>query len=179
MSRIGNRKLNIPEGVNVEIVENTVKVKGPKGELELNIVSPITVEVKDGQVSTLRPNEEKHTKQLHGTMNSLIENMIIGVSEGYEKSLEAVGVGYRFNVAGNKVGITAGFSHPVEIAIPEGLSVKQDGNTEISISGINKKSVSDFAAKIRGVRPPEPYKGKGIRYKGEYVRRKVGKKAAK
>ena len=179
MSRIGNRKLNIPEGVSVEVVENTVKVKGPKGELELNIVNPITVEVKDGIVSTLRPNDEKHTKQLHGTMNSLIENMLIGVSEGYEKGLEAVGVGYRFNVAGNKVGITAGFSHPVELVIPEGLSVKQDGNTEISISGINKKSVADFAAKIRGIRPPEPYKGKGIRYKGEYVRRKVGKKAAK
>ncbi len=179
MSRIGNRKLSIPEGVNVELVENTIKVKGPKGELELQIVNPITVEIKDGVVSTLRPNDEKHTKQLHGTMNSLIENMIIGVSEGYTKALEAVGVGYRFNVSGNKVGITAGFSHPVEIAIPEGLTVKQDGNTEISISGINKKNVSDFAAKIRDIRPPEPYKGKGIRYKGEYVRRKVGKKAAK
>ena len=179
MSRIGNRKLSIPEGVTVDIVENNVKVKGPKGELELVVKSPITVEVKDGELSTLRPNDLKHTKQLHGTMNSLIENMIIGVNEGYTKDLEAVGVGYRFNVSGNKVGITAGFSHPVELEIPNGLSVKQEGNTEISVSGISKKEVADFAAKIRGIRPPEPYKGKGIRYKGEHVRRKVGKKAAK
>ena len=179
MSRIGNRKLSIPEGVTVDIVENNVKVKGPKGELELVVKSPITVEVKDGELSTLRPNDLKHTKQLHGTMNSLIENMIIGVNEGYTKELEAVGVGYRFNVSGNKVGITAGFSHPVELEIPNGLSVKQEGNTEISVSGISKKEVADFAAKIRGIRPPEPYKGKGIRYKGEHVRRKVGKKAAK
>ncbi len=179
MSRIGNRKLKIAEGVSVEYTNNIVKVKGPKGELELEIKKPITVEIKDGEVSTLRPNDLKQTKQLHGTMNSLIENMIIGVSEGYTKELEAVGVGYRFNVSGNKVGITAGFSHPVELQIPEGLSVKQEGNTEISISGINKKKVSDFAAEVRAIRPPKPYKGKGIKYKGEHIRRKVGKKAAK
>ena len=179
MSRIGNRHLVIPEGVTVNIENNQVIVKGPKGELTLDIKNPIKVEVKDNEVLTTRPDDIKHNKQLHGTMNSLINNMLIGVKDGYTKELETIGVGYRFNVSGNKVGITAGFSHPVELAIPEGLSVKQDGNTEIAISGISKKNVADFAAKIRGIRPPEPYKGKGIRYKGEYVRRKVGKKAAK
>lgn len=179
MSRIGNRRLVIPEGVTVTVDNNVVTAKGPKGELTLTVKSPITVEVKENEVLTLRPNDEKQTKQLHGTTNSLINNMLIGVKDGYVKELETIGVGYRFNVSGNKVGITAGFSHPVELAIPEGLSVKQDGNTEIAISGISKKEVADFAAKIRDVRPPEPYKGKGIRYKGEYVRRKVGKKAAK
>ena len=179
MSRIGNRHLVIPEGVTVSIENNQVIVKGPKGELTLDIKDPIKVEVKDNEVLTTRPDDVKHNKQLHGTMNSLINNMLIGVKDGYTKELETIGVGYRFNVSGNKVGITAGFSHPVELTIPEGLSVKQDGNTEIAISGISKKKVADFAAKIRDVRPPEPYKGKGIRYKGEYVRRKVGKKAAK
>lgn len=179
MSRIGNRKLTIPEGVEVTLDNSIVTVKGPKGELKLEVKNPIKVEVKDGVVETLRPNDEKHTKQLHGTMNSLINNMLIGVKDGYTKELETIGVGYRFNVSGNKVGITAGFSHPVELVIPEGLSVKQESNTEITISGNSKKNVADFAAKIRDVRPPEPYKGKGIRYKNEYVRRKVGKKAAK
>ena len=179
MSRIGNRHLVIPEGVTVTIEEKVITVKGPKGELTLDIKDPIKVEVKDNEVLTTRPDDIKHNKQLHGTMNSLINNMLIGVKDGYTKELETIGVGYRFNVSGNKIGITAGFSHPVEIAIPEGLTVKQDGNTEIAISGISKKKVADFAAKIRDVRPPEPYKGKGIRYKGEHVRRKVGKKAAK
>ena len=179
MSRIGNRHLVIPEGVTVTVDNNLVTVKGPKGELSLEVKNPIKVEVKDNEVLTTRPDDIKHHKQLHGTMNSLINNMLIGVKDGYTKELETIGVGYRFNVSGNKVGITAGFSHPVEIVIPEGLSVKQDGNTEIAISGISKKNVADFAAKIRDVRPPEPYKGKGIRYKGEHVRRKVGKKAAK
>ena len=145
----------------------------------MTIKSPITVEINGNEITLKKNADTKEANILHGTMNSLINNMLIGVKDGYTKDLETIGVGYRFNVSGNKVGITAGFSHPVEIAIPEGLSVKQDGNTEISISGISKKKVADFAAKIRDVRPPEPYKGKGIRYKGEYVRRKVGKKAAK
>ena len=181
MSRIGNRKLKIADGVTVTVEDKLVTVKGPKGELKLDIKDPIKVEVKDGEVLTTRPNDLKTTKQLHGTMNSLINNMIIGVSEGFTKSLEAVGVGYRFNISGNKVAISAGFSHPVEVAIPEGIKVEAvpNSNTEIIISGIDKKRVSDFAAEIRSWREPEPYKGKGIRYKGEYVRRKVGKKAAK
>lgn len=179
MSRIGNREITIPTGVEVLVDNNKVSVKGPKGELKLNVSSPITVEINDGKVLTKRPNDEKHTKQLHGTTNSLINNMIIGVSNGFQKGLEAVGVGYRFNVAGKKIAISAGFSHPVEIIVPEGLEVKQESNTEITISGINKQLVSEFAANIRKIREPEPYKGKGIRYKGEHVRRKEGKKAAK
>ena len=179
MSRIGNRELVIAEGTEVLVDGNIVTVKGPKGELKLEVKDPIKVEVKDGIVKTLRPNDLKATKQLHGTYNSLINNMLIGVKDGYTKALEAVGVGYRFNVSGNKVGITAGFSHPVEVAIPEGVSVKQESNTEITISGISKKAVADFAALVRSYREPEPYKGKGIRYKDEHVRRKVGKKAAK
>ena len=179
MSRIGNRKLIIPEGVNITLEGELLKVNGPKGELTLRMQKPIVVEVKDGVVTTTRPNDVKTNKQLHGTMNSLIENMIIGVTKGFERNMEAVGVGYRFNLAGSKVGITAGFSHPVEIEIPSDLKVKLENNTELTISGIDKKSVSDFAALLRSIRKPEPYKGKGIRYKEEHIRRKEGKKAAK
>ena len=179
MSRIGNRVLTIPEGVEINVDNNNITVKGPKGELSLVKSNLINVEVKDGQVSTTRPNDAKHTKQLHGTTNALIKNLITGVTEGYTKELEAVGVGYRFNVTGNKVGINAGFSHPVEVSIPDNIKVNQTSNTEITISGIDKKAVSDFAAAIRKYRQPEPYKGKGIRYKDEHVRRKEGKKAAK
>ena len=178
MSRIGNRELVIPAGVTVTNENNLITVKGPKGELKLVVSEPI-VEIKEDKVYTKRPNDNKSTKQLHGTTNSLIKNMIIGVTEGYSKGLEAVGVGYRFNVNGKKVAISAGFSHPMEINVPEGLEVKQESNTEITVSGIDKQRVTEFAANIRKVREPEPYKGKGIRYKGEYVRRKEGKKAAK
>ena len=170
MSRIGNRELVIPAGVTVTNENNLITVKGPKGELKLVVSEPIVVEIKEDKV---------YTKKLHGTTNSLINNMIIGVTEGYSKGLEAVGVGYRFNVNGKKVAISAGFSHPMEINVPEGLEVKQESNTEITVSGIDKQKVTEFAANIRKVREPEPYKGKGIRYKGEYVRRKEGKKAAK
>lgn len=179
MSRIGNRELVIPAGVTVTAENNLITVKGPKGELKLVVSEPIVVEIKEDKVYTKRPNDNKATKQLHGTTNSLIKNMIIGVTEGYSKGLEAVGVGYRFNVNGKKVAISAGFSHPMEINVPEGLEVKQESNTEITVSGIDKQRVTEFAANIRKVREPEPYKGKGIRYKGEYVRRKEGKKAAK
>ncbi|CCZ88928.1 ribosomal protein L6 [Coprobacillus sp. CAG:605] len=179
MSRIGNRELVIPAGVTVTNENNLITVKGPKGELKLVVSEPIVVEIKEDKVYTKRPNDNKSTKQLHGTTNSLIKNMIIGVTEGYSKGLEAVGVGYRFNVNGKKIAISAGFSHPMEINVPEGLEVKQESNTEITVSGIDKQRVTEFAANIRKVREPEPYKGKGIRYKGEYVRRKEGKKAAK
>ncbi len=179
MSRIGNRELVIPAGVTVTNENNLITVKGPKGELKLVVSEPIVVEIREDKVYTKRPNDNKATKQLHGTTNSLIKNMIIGVTEGYSKGLEAVGVGYRFNVNGKKVAISAGFSHPMEINVPEGLEVKQESNTEITVSGIDKQRVTEFAANIRKVREPEPYKGKGIRYKDEYVRRKEGKKAAK
>jgi large subunit ribosomal protein L6 len=179
MSRIGNRKLNIPSGVTATVDGNTITVKGPKGELDFTFNKLITVTVLENTISTTRVNETKEAKSLHGTTNSIIENMLIGVSEGYQKGLEIIGVGYRFNVQGNKVNINAGFSHPVAVEVPAGLKVEQVSNTEITVSGIDKQKVSEFAANIRAWRKPEPYKGKGIRYKGEFVRRKEGKKASK
>lgn len=179
MSRIGKRELVIPNGVNVTVDQNTITVKGPKGELTYEKSDIITVEEVEGKIITKRPDDTKVSKQLHGTTNALIKNMITGVTEGYEKGLEAVGVGYRFQVQGNKININAGYSHPVIIEVPAGLKAEQVSNTEITISGIDKQKVTEFAANVRSVREPEPYKGKGIRYKGEYVRRKEGKKAAK
>ena len=179
MSRIGNRKLVIPAGVTVTIDGNTVTVKGPKGELTNEFNKLIKIEQVDNEIVCSRDNDAIFTKSIHGTTNSLIENMIIEVSQGYTKELEAVGVGYRFAVAGNKITVTAGYSHPVIVEVPAGLSVESKVNTELTISGIDKQKVSEFAANIRKIRKPEPYKGKGIRYKGEYIRRKEGKKAAK
>ena len=179
MSRIGKRELVIPAGVTVTIDNNTITVKGPKGELSFDKNPIITVEEVEGKVLTKRPDDTKIAKQLHGTTNSLINNMIKGVTDGYSKSLEAVGVGYRFQVSGNKITINAGYSNPVVMEVPTGLKAESVSNTEITISGIDKQKVSEFAAHVRDVRRPEPYKGKGIRYKGEYVRRKEGKKAAK
>ncbi len=179
MSRIGNRKINIPEGVTVAIDNNVVTVKGPKGELTNSFNKDMKIDVNENILTITRPNDLKTTKSLHGTTNALIENMIIGVSEGYKKELEIVGVGYRFNVQGNKINVNAGFSHPVEVIVPEDLKAEQVSTTEIAISGIDKQKVSEFAANIRKLRKPEPYKGKGIRFKGEHIRRKEGKKAAK
>ena len=179
MSRIGNRELIIPEGVTVTIDNNDITVKGPKGELKYTKPSIIEVEEKEGKIVTKRPNDSKTTKQLHGTTNALISNMLVGVKDEFSKSLEAVGVGYRFQVQGKKININANFSHPVVVEVPADLKVEQVSNTEITISGIDKQRVTEFAANIRAIREPEPYKGKGIRYKGEYVRRKESKKAAK
>ena len=179
MSRIGNRKLVIPAGVTVTIDGNTVTVKGPKGELTNEFNKLIKIEQVDNEIICSRDNDAIFTKSIHGTTNSLIENMIIGVSQGYTKELEAVGVGYRFAVAGNKITVTAGYSHPVIVEVPAGLSVESKVNTELTISGIDKQKVSEFAANIRKIRKPEPYKGKGIRYSDEHIIRKVGKKAAK
>ena len=179
MSRIGNRKINIPEGVTVTINDNLVIVKGPKGELTNSFNKDMKIDVNENILTITRPNDLKTTKSLHGTTNALIENMIIGVSEGYKKELEIVGVGYRFNVQGNKINVNAGFSHPVEVIVPNDLKAEQVSTTEIAISGIDKQKVSEFAANIRKLRKPEPYKGKGIRFKGEHIRRKEGKKAAK
>lgn len=179
MSRIGNRVLTIPTGVNVTVENNTITVKGPKGELNYTFDKNITVTVDGETLKVTRANETKTVKSLHGTTNALIANMLVGVSEGFTKSLEAIGVGYRFNVAGKKITVNAGYSNPVEVTVPEGLSVEAVSNTEIDIKGIDKQKVSEFAANVRKIREPEPYKGKGIRYKGEYVRRKEGKKAAK
>ena len=176
MSRIGNRVITVPEGVTVENVDNVVTVKGPKGTLSQVMLKDITMKQEENTVILERKNE--NAKAMHGTMNALIQNMIIGVTKGYEKGLEILGVGYRFNVQGKKLVISAGYSHPVEMEIPAGLKVEAISNTEISVSGINKELVGEFSANIRKVRQPEPYKGKGIRYKDEYIRRKEGKKAA-
>lgn len=175
MSRIGNRVLTIPEGVTVTSENGCITVKGPKGELSLNKDANINVLVEGNEVRVTRNSETKKVKQMHGTTNALIANMIKGVKDGYEKSLEIIGVGYRFNVKGKTLEISAGYSHKVELEIPEGLSVESASATEITVKGIDKEAVGKFAAEIREVRKPEPYKGKGIRYVDEYVRRKEGK----
>ena len=176
MSRIGNRILTIPAGVTVEENDGIVTVKGPKGELKQKMLKDITMKIEGDQLTLERKNES--AKAMHGTMNSIVNNMIIGVTKGYEKGLEIIGVGYRFNVQGKKIVINAGYSHPVNMEVPEGITVESVSNTEITVKGIDKVLVGEFAANIRKVRMPEPYKGKGIRYKDEHVRRKEGKKAA-
>ena len=176
MSRIGNRIIAIPAGVTVSEENGVVTVKGPKGELKQPMLKDITMKVEGEEVKLERANE--NAKAMHGTMNSLINNMIIGVTKGYEKALEIVGVGYRFNVQGKKLVISAGYSHPVNMEVPEGITVESVSNTEINVKGIDKVLVGEFAANIRKVRKPEPYKGKGIRYKDEHIRRKEGKKAS-
>ena len=179
MSRIGKRVLNIPENVNVNVDNNVVTVKGPKGELSLELVRNINVKVEENTVVVETLKDDKFTHAMHGTTNANIRNMIIGVSEGYKKGLEIVGVGYKFNVQGNKLTISAGYSHPVVMEVPSGITVTGVSNTEIELSGIDKVKIGEFAANIRKVRKPEPYKGKGIKYKGEQIRRKEGKKASK
>ena len=176
MSRIGNRIIKIPEGVTVENNDNVITVKGPKGTLSRELSENIKMELKDNEL-TLTIDNEAH-KAMHGTMNALISNMVTGVTKGYERGLEIVGVGYRFNVRGDKLVINAGYSHPVEMDIPEGITVEAKDNTEIVVKSIDKEKIGEFAAQIRKVRKPELYKGKGIRYKDEHVRRKEGKKAA-
>ena len=181
MSRIGNRILTIPAGVEVTLDGNKVTTKGPKGTLEFNYKnSNVDVKVEDGKVYVTRKNELKTSKQLHGTTNSNINNMMIGVSEGFKKELEINGVGYRFQLQGNNIVVSAGYSHQVTVAIPEGLKAEMPdkSQTELIISGFDKQAVSEFAANIRKIRKPEPYKGKGIKYKDEHIRRKEGKKAA-
>jgi len=179
MSRIGKRVLTFPENVNVNVENNIVTVKGPKGELSLELVKNIEVKVENNTITVEPSKNDKFTHAMHGTTNANIKNMIIGVTEGYTKSLEIVGVGYKFNVQGNKLTINAGYSHPVVMEAPAGISLKQINNTEIELVGIDKIKIGEFAANIRKVRAPEPYKGKGIKYKGEQIRRKEGKKASK
>lgn len=176
MSRIGKRIIVVPEGVTVKEENGIVTVTGPKGTLEQKMLKDITMTQTDNNITLDRKNEA--AKAMHGTMNALIQNMIKGVKDGFEKELEIIGVGYRFNVQGKKLVINAGYSHPVELTVPEGLTVEAKSNTEITVKGIDKVAVGEFAANIRKVRKPEPYKGKGIRYKEEHVRRKEGKKAA-
>ncbi len=176
MSRIGNRILTIPEGVTVTTNGNIVTVKGPKGELSTEINENITVAVEDNTVIVKRQSDIY--KKFHGTANANIKNMIVGVTDGYEKKLEIVGVGYRFASQGNKLTVNAGYSHPVIVEVPAGLTIEVPSNTELLIKGIDKCLIGEFAAQIRKIRQPEPYKGKGIRYADEHIRRKEGKKAA-
>lgn len=176
MSRIGNRKLEIPAGVEVKEENGIVTVKGPKGELTTKLAQGISVKVEGNTLEVLRENDLY--KPMHGTINANINNMIIGVTKGFKKELEIVGVGYRFALKGNAIVISAGYSHPVEMQIPTGIKVESPSNTELTITGSDKELVGEFAANVRKVRQPEPYKGKGIRYKDEHIIRKEGKKAA-
>ena len=179
MSRIGRMPVAIPAGVTVEIAEgNKVTVKGPKGTLVRELPHEMEIKIEDGHVIVSRPNDLKRMKSLHGLTRTLIHNMTIGVSEGYTKTLEVNGVGYRAAKAGKKLTLNLGYSHPVEMEDPEGIETKVDGN-KIVVSGISKEKVGQYAAEIRDKRRPEPYKGKGIKYDDEVIRRKVGKTGKK
>ena len=175
MSRIGRMPIDIPGGVEVKIDGQAVTVKGPKGELELTVASPIEVAIEDNQVVVTRPDDERNSRSLHGLTRTLIANQIIGVTQGYSKGLEVVGTGYRVQAKGEGVEFALGFSHPVTVNPPAGITFTVEGNNKLTVSGIDKQAVGEVAANIRKIRKPEPYKGKGERYAGEIVRRKAGK----
>lgn len=176
MSRIGNKPVAVPEGVTLDVSGQNVKAKGPKGELSLRVHGEVSVKMEDGAAVFAPRSKSLQAKKLFPTMRTLVNNLVVGVTEGYSKDLEIQGVGYRANMQGNKIVMQLGFSHEVEYEIPQGVQVTVDKQTAISVSGIDKQLVGQVAAKIRGYKPPEPYKGKGIRYKDEYVLRKEGKK---
>jgi large subunit ribosomal protein L6 len=176
MSRIGKAPIPVAANVKVQVEDGTVTVVGPKGTLSRAIVNPrITVEQEDGQLVVARTDDEKEQRSMHGLYRTLISNMVTGVSTGFTKTLEIQGVGYRVQKQGNNILLNVGFSHQVEVAPPQGVTFDVEGNNRILVSGIDKEQVGQVAANIRKVRPPEPYKGKGIRYQGEFVRRKAGK----
>ena len=175
MSRIGNKVITIPAGVEVNLDDNFATVKGPKGELKQQFDKDMTFNVEGNQITVVRPSDSKRHRTVHGTTRAILANMIEGVSAGFKKELELIGVGYRAQMQGKKLVLSVGYSHPVEFEEIEGIKLGVEGNTKVSIEGINKEVVGQYAAKVRAVRPPEPYKGKGIRYVGEYVRRKEGK----
>lgn len=180
MSRIGNKAITVPSGVEITIgAKNEVTVKGPKGTLSRSFYPELGIELKENILTVTRPNDEKHVKQLHGTTRALLNNMIVGVSEGFTRSLELVGIGYRANISGTKLTLNMGYSHPVVFEVEQGVTITTPTPTEVIVTGIDKQRVGEWAANIRAVRKPEPYKGKGIRYKGEIVRRKEGKTAGK
>ena len=180
MSRIGRMPIAVPAGVTVDIAENNkVTVKGPKGTLERVLPAEMDIKMEGSEITVSRPNDLKKMKSLHGLTRTLINNMIIGVSEGYEKKLEVNGVGYRAQKQGKKLVLSLGYSHPVEMEDPEGLETVLDGQNIIIVKGIDKEKVGQYAAEIRGKRAPEPYKGKGIKYADEVIRRKVGKTGKK
>ncbi len=175
MSRIGKKPVEIPSGVTVELDGHTMTVKGPKGELTRELSPMVNIEIEDNSVNVTRPNDQKEYRSMHGTTRSVVANMIEGVSTGFKKELELVGVGYRAQKQGSKLVLNVGLSHPVEFEPEEGVSVEVPSNTQIIVEGYNKEKVGELAANIRSVRPPEPYKGKGIKYVGERILRKEGK----
>jgi large subunit ribosomal protein L6 len=176
MSRIGKLPITVPSGVDVAIDERLVTVKGPKGTLSHTVANPITVEKSDGVLEVRRPNDERESRSLHGLTRTLINNMVVGVTEGYEKRLEIVGVGYRVLSKGpTQLEFQLGYSHSITFNAPDGITFTVDGPTRLGVQGIDKQLVGETAANIRKLRKPEPYKGKGVRYAGEHIRRKVGK----
>ena len=175
MSRIGKKPVAIPAGVEVKIDGQHVTVKGPKGTLEHTVAEPITVKFEEGVINVERPNDERESRSLHGLSRTLINNMVIGVTEGYSKNLTIVGTGYRVVAKGNDLEFSLGYSHTITVKAPEGITFKVDSQTQLSVNGIDKQQVGEVAANIRKLRKPEPYKGKGIRYSDEHVRRKAGK----
>ncbi|GAB3819689.1 50S ribosomal protein L6 [Tessaracoccus terricola] len=177
MSRIGRLPITVPAGVEVKLDGRNVDVKGPKGNLQLTIAEPLTIEKNEtGEIQVSRPNDERESRSLHGLTRTLVHNMVVGVTEGYERKLEIVGVGYRVIAKGPKqLEFALGFSHPVVIDAPEGITFTVETPTKFSVSGVDKQLVGETAANIRKLRKPEPYKGKGVRYAGEHVRRKAGK----
>jgi large subunit ribosomal protein L6 len=179
MSRIGRKSIPVPAGVDVTITGQTVKVKGPKGELSHTVAEPITVSKDGGELSVNRPNDERKAKELHGLSRTLVANMIIGVTEGYKKVLEINGTGYRVTAKGKDLEFALGFSHPVVVVPPTGITFSVEKPTQFTVTGIDKQLVGEISANIRKIRPPEPYKGKGVKYQGEVIRRKAGKAGKK
>ena len=179
MSRIGKLPVKVPAGVTVNISGQDVEVKGPKGNLAFTVAQPIVVALEDGEIKVTRPNDERVSRSLHGLSRTLISNMIVGVTEGYTKKMDISGVGYRVQLKGQNLEFALGYSHPVPIEAPEGIAFAVESPTKFSIAGIDKQKVGQIAAVIHGLRKPDPYKGKGIRYAGEVVRRKVGKTGKK
>ena len=175
MSRIGRLPVSIPSGVNVKVEGQDFIVKGPKGELSLTVVQPITVEQGEGNLEVKRPNDERDSRSRHGLTRSLINNMVLGVTEGYEKKMEIHGTGYRVANKGGNLEFALGYSHPITVEAPEGISFAVENPTRFAVQGIDKQLVGEVAANIRKLRKPDPYKGKGVRYAGEQIRRKVGK----
>ena len=175
MSRIGRLPIDIPSGVTVSVDGREVAVKGPKGELSLTVANPIEVKVEEGQVVVTRPDDERASRSLHGLTRTLISNNIVGVTQGYTKGIEIVGTGYRVQAKGQDLEFALGYSHPITFKAPEGISFAVEGVNKLSVNGIDKQQVGEVAAKIRKLRAPEPYKGKGVRYAGEQIRRKAGK----
>jgi large subunit ribosomal protein L6 len=175
MSRVGKMPIPLPQGVEVQIVGKRVTVNGPKGELSRELDPEMRVEQKDGQLVVTRPSEQPRHRALHGLTRTLVANMVTGVSDGFSKSLELQGVGYRAQMQGQNLVLAIGYSHPVNVPPPRGIQFEVEGTSKITVRGINREHVGQAAADVRKIRPPEPYKGKGIRYTGEYVRRKAGK----